>query len=197
MTELSPAQRSGITRRNNSRNAFLEAAEAVFADSDYLSVRVEHVASHAGVSAPTFYNIFPRKSAWAAAVLDQRVNQALDKRTSTAMQAAGAPRDRILDHLGLLAAVSMPMPMITKSLVDERAEGELYSDLLPCYYGELTVAFAAGQRWNVFRSGVSPSDIANFALDSIATACAMPLASSSINAKLLPSLVLDGFTGAV
>ena len=85
MIELDSHKRSGVTKRGNSLGAFLNAADEVFADVDYRSIDVRHIVHNSGKSEATFYNLFPGKSAWAAAVLDKQLNQSLDQETRTRM----------------------------------------------------------------------------------------------------------------
>jgi AcrR family transcriptional regulator len=192
MTELGPKQRAGITKRNNARNAFLDAAESVFTDSSYRDVTVERVASHALISVPTFYSMFSGKNSWAAAVLDKRLNEALYQPETTEAGTPRGPHARLLGHFGLLAQVSAPLPGITKALIDERTDTQAaYGDLVPRYHGDVTQAFADGQEQHVFRSDMPPASLADFALDSIALAYAVHLDNPAARAKTT-SLLLDG-----
>lgn len=190
MTELNFRQRAAITKRNRTRGAFIDATEAVFTDSDYGGIQVEHIANHAGLSVPTFYNTFSNKAAWGAAVLDKRLNEALDKQAATE---TGSPRNRVLGHLGLLGEVANPLPGITQAFVDERTTAHTpYSELVPRYYGAVTGRFRDGQEQQVFRDDMEASEMADFALDSLAIAYAVRVDSPATRTMNLPSVVLDG-----
>jgi AcrR family transcriptional regulator len=96
--------RAGLTKRLRSRQALLEAAEAVFSEHGWNDTRLEDVARRAGVSVATAYNHFPGKyvlighvySSHIAPVLQQAVND----------EAAQRPAAQALaDHLHQLATV--------------------------------------------------------------------------------------------
>lgn len=194
MTELNPRQRGGITRRNNTRNTFLDVAESVFTDSSYRDVTVQHVASHAAISTATFYSMFSGKNSWAAAVLDKRLSDALDQPGTTEARTSRTPRDRLLGHFGLLAEASAQFPGITKALVDERTDAQVpYRELLPQYYGEVTQAFVDGYEQFTFRRDMTPADMADFSLDSIAMAYAVHLDHPGARG-MHPTVLLDGLT---
>jgi AcrR family transcriptional regulator len=195
MTELTPWQRAGQTKRKNTLNALLDAADGAFADSDYQGIQVEHIVSHSAVSAPTFYNVFPGRSAWASAVLDQRLSEALDQAAAAGAEAPRTPHARLLGHLGLLERVSAPLPGITWALTEERRDQKRYGEMLPRYYGEVTQVFADGQGQRTFRSDIAPEEMAEFALDSLATAYAVHLDNPATRA-MSASLVLDGLASA-
>ncbi|NMI02183.1 TetR/AcrR family transcriptional regulator [Pseudonocardia acidicola] len=55
--------RAAQTKRDRTRRALLDAADAAFASRGWLRTRVEDIATAAGVSAATAYNHFPSKHA--------------------------------------------------------------------------------------------------------------------------------------
>jgi AcrR family transcriptional regulator len=189
MSELDPRTRAAITKRNNTRRAFLNAATEVFAEYSYPDIRADDIPQRAGRSSTSFYNFFVEKSDWAAAVLDSRLNDALDRETAAE---PGTPHSRLLGYFGLLGAVSAPLPGITIALVDERREQEPYSELLPRYYGEVTHAFQDGQEQQVFRIDIPAAEMADSSLTNIAVQYAIHLDDTAARARI-PSLALDGF----
>ncbi|WP_214365939.1 TetR family transcriptional regulator [Pseudonocardia sp. H11422] len=56
-----PRARAAQTKRDRTRRALLDAADAAFASRGWLRTRVEDVAAAAGVSSATAYNHFPSK----------------------------------------------------------------------------------------------------------------------------------------
>jgi len=78
MTELSRQQRAAITKRHETRGSFLGAAAGIFSELAYPDIQVMDVVRRSGISSATFYTMFPSKGAWAAAVLDARLNIELD-----------------------------------------------------------------------------------------------------------------------
>lgn len=190
---LSRQQKAGETKRNRTLNALLDAAEAEFADAGYAGAVVERAAGISTLSTATFYNYFTGKGALGAAVLDRRLNRALDREGGESVE---APRVRLLGHLGLLGDAAVPWPGITRALIDERT-GQLarpYTELLPRYYAELTGTLQDGQEQGVFRNDLQASDMAEFALDSLAMAYAVPLDDTMGRGTNAPFLVLNGLS---
>ncbi|HUB93009.1 MAG TPA: hypothetical protein VMB52_00730, partial [Verrucomicrobiae bacterium] len=178
------------------RDALLAVADGVFAHCDYRHIEVGHIASRAAVSVPTFYGIFSGgrfsrdsgKNAWGVAVLDQRLNAALDQEATTNAH----PHTRLLGRLSLLERVTASLPGITNALVGERTHSQVeYSGLLPRYYNEVTQIMADGQGQRDFSDAMSPSDMASSVLDSVAVAYAVHLDNPAARAASA-SLVVDG-----
>jgi AcrR family transcriptional regulator len=193
MTELNPRQKAAITKRNKTLDAFLSTAAPLYSDFSYPDIQVDDVVKRSGLSVPTFYNYFRAKSNWTAAVLDRRLNGALDQRVTTE---STSPRTLLLGHLGLLGEVSGSLPGSTKALVDERADAQLpYREILPRYYGEVAQAVQSGQEQHAFRGDMTAAELADFAIDSIALAYAVHLDNPAARAAS-PSLVLDGLRAA-
>jgi AcrR family transcriptional regulator len=185
-------QRAGATKRTNTYNSFIEAAPTVFAGSNYQKVVVDDVIRQSGRSAPSFYNIFSGKSAWATAVLDRRLNHTLEERPET--NHASSVRTRLLGHLTLLGDTITPMPGITAALVEERTKtdpAQPYSQLLPRYHGTLTEIVRSGQLREAFREDIFPEDMADFALDSLAIAYAVPLGTEPGRKATATSLIVS------
>lgn len=194
MTGLSRQQRAAITKRNKTRNAFLNTATDIFSELPYPDIQVMDVVRRSGISSATYYTMFPSKGAWAAAVLDTRLNTELDEWQVPEATQAPTPRAGVLGHLVLLGEVAAPLPGITQALVEERTTGQVpYSDLLPRYYGEITGALRDGQEQQAFRTDMEAGEMADFALDSLAMAYAMHLDNPMARTMNLPSVVLDGF----
>jgi AcrR family transcriptional regulator len=63
-----PRARAAATKRNRTRRALLDAADATFTARGWVRTRIEDVASNAGVSSATAYNHFPAKHALIAEV---------------------------------------------------------------------------------------------------------------------------------
>ena len=193
MPEISPHQRAATTKRNRTRDAFLDAVTTVFTDSDYQGIKVEHVANYACLSIPTFYNTFSSKSAWGAAVLDRHLDEALGRQAAAETGSPRTPRDRVLGHLVLLSEAAQPLAGITKALVDERTESQMqYSELLPRYYSGVTGTFRDGQEQRVFRADIEAAEMADFTLDSLAVAYAVHLDNPASRTTNLPSMILGG-----
>lgn len=187
-------RRAAATKRLRTREAFVGAAADLFAEYDYSTIRVDDIAQHSGRGLATLYNYFPArsKSAWAAAVLDSRLNQALDQPTAREAQVSRAPRNLLLGHFGLLYEVSTPLSGITQALVEERAAGESYPDLLPRYYGEVTQALRDGQDQQVFRGDMDATKLADLTLDSLASIYAIPSDEGVARASGMAAILLDG-----
>ena len=56
-----PRARAAQTKRDRTRRALLDAADATFGSRGWANTRMEDVAAAAGVSAATAYNHFPSK----------------------------------------------------------------------------------------------------------------------------------------
>ena len=195
MTDLDPHQRAAITKRNKTRSAFLGTATDIFSELAYPDIQVMDVVRRSGISSATYYTMFPSKGAWAAAVLDARLNTELDKQQVPEAVPAPTPRARVLGHLVLLGEAAAPLPGVTQALVEERTTGQVsYSELLPRYHGELTGALRHGQEQQAFRANMDAAEMADFALDSLAMTYAVHLDSPAARTMNLPSLVLDGFS---
>lgn len=194
MTELDPRQKAAITKRRNTRDAFIGTASALFREFEYPDITVEDISRRSARSTPTFYNVFTGKSDWAAAVLDTRLNGSLDQQHNPEAGRTPIPRTKVLGYLAILGEVAAPLPGITKALVDERTNaGQGYSELLPTYYSEVYEALRDGQEQHAFRANMDAAEMANFALDSLAMAYAVHLDNPVAWTMNLPSLVLDGF----
>ena len=188
MTELSRQQRAAITKRDKTRNAYLGTAPDIFSEHAYPDIQVMDVVHRSGISSATFYTMFPAKSAWAAAVLDTRLNEALDQRRTPEGVPALTPRARALGYLTLLGEVAVPLPGITQALVEERTTGQVpYSELLPRYHGEVTGALRDGQEQHIFRGDMTPDEMADVAIGSLALAFAVHLGDPATRT------ILDGF----
>lgn len=192
---INPTAESRNHQAQSDQDSFLDAATGVFTDSDYSRVKVEHVVSHAGLSTPSFYNVFSGKSAWGAALLDRRLQEALDKQPAAGTAPLPAPRDRVLGNFALLGEVAKPLPGITKALADERTDSQMqYSDLIPRYYSEVVVAFQDCQEQRVFRADMEAAEMADFVIDSLAMAYAVHLDNAAAYTANLPSMILDGLS---
>src|ERR1700733_14492149 len=66
--EEDPRARGARTKRDRTRRALLDAADAAFGSRGWARTRVEDIAQSAGVSAATAYNHFPTKHALLAQV---------------------------------------------------------------------------------------------------------------------------------
>lgn len=86
MTELSRQQKAAITKRNKTQSAFLGTAPDIFGELGYPDIQVMDVVRRSGISSATFYSMFPTKGAWAAAVLDARLNTELDQQQAPEAQ---------------------------------------------------------------------------------------------------------------
>lgn len=143
----------------------------------------------------TFYNFFPTKVDWAVAVLDSRVNEALDQQAADEPELAQAPRERVLGHLVLLGDVATSLPGITRALVEKRTDAQApYTELLPRYYGEVTHLLQEGQEEHSFQTDIRADQMADFAIDSLAMTYAVHLDNQARGTAALPSLLLDGLT---
>jgi AcrR family transcriptional regulator len=69
-----PRARAAQTKRNRTRRALLDAAEAMFDARGWARTRVEDIAAAAGVSAATAYNHFPTKHGMIGAVVGPLVH---------------------------------------------------------------------------------------------------------------------------
>lgn len=187
-------RRAAATKRIRTREAFVGAATDLFAEYDYSNIKIDDIAQRSRRSIATLYNYFPTrtKSSWAAAVLDARLNQALDQPAAPENQMARTPRSLLLGHFGLLDTVSAPLPGITQALIEERTAGEPYTNLLPRYYGEVTQALRDGQNQQVFRGDIDAAELADLTLDSLASVYAIHLDERIARATNMVFLLLDG-----
>ncbi len=187
-------RRAAATKRIRTREAFVGAATDLFAEYDYSTIKVDDIAQRSGRGLATLYNYFPArtKSSWAAAVLDTRLNRALDQRTAVEAQVGRAPRSLLLGHFGLLDTVSAPLSGITQALIEERTVGEPYTKLLPRYYDEVTQALRDGQDQQVFRGDMDATKLADLTLDSLASVYAIPSDEGVARASGMAALLLDG-----
>jgi AcrR family transcriptional regulator len=96
--------RAGLTKRLRSRQALLEAAEAVFTEHGWNAARLEDVARRAGVSVATAYNHFPGKFVLIGHVYSSHIAPVLQQAEDD--EAAQRPAVHALsDHLHQLATV--------------------------------------------------------------------------------------------
>jgi AcrR family transcriptional regulator len=109
-----PRARAAQTKRDRTRRALLEAAEATFSARGWGNTRMEDVAAAAGVSAATAYNHFPSKH-----VLIGHVYGPLIRPLITQAQrdlATGRPVvDALRDQVSALARISYRYRRITAS----------------------------------------------------------------------------------
>lgn len=192
MPELSRQQKAALTKRSNTRNALVQAAPDVFDGRSYHSIRAEDIFHGSGISSATFYEYFSGKSSWAATILDAQLNKALDQPTAREAEIGRTPRALLLGHFGLLDAVSAPLSGITQALVEERAAGEPYTELVPRYYGEVTQALRDGQDQQVFRADIDATELADLTLDSLASVYAIHLDERATRAADMAAILLDG-----
>jgi AcrR family transcriptional regulator len=115
--------RAAKTKRDRTRRALLDAADSVFGSRGWTNVRMEDVATAAGVSAATAYNHFPSKHALVGHVFAPIVRP-LEKAARQDID-AGRPVDAaVKDQVVALVRVSKRNQILTSSYwsaVDEYA----------------------------------------------------------------------------
>ena len=149
--------RAGLTKRLRSRQALLEAAEAVFTEHGWHSTRIEDVARRAGVSIATTYNHFPSKYVLIGHVYANRVTPVLrqaDHDSASRLPAVQALTDHlhqlttvVRDYRPLTAAFAMAVQEYT-ARVQQRPDPGNEDDpraLVPVPHG-LTVLIDTAQR---------------------------------------------------
>lgn len=101
-----PRARAARTKRNRSRAALIDAADAVFAARGWAATRVEDIARTAGVSPATAYNHFPSKHVLIASVFAPHVRTLLaqvDAHLASARPVTEALSEQVM-ALALLSA---------------------------------------------------------------------------------------------
>ena len=192
MASHNSRQAAGHTKRRDTITRLLDTADELFADSDYANFGVTDISGSVPVSPVTFYKIYPRKASWGAAVLDRRLNTLLVEQASQAQEVAATPHAQLLGKLGLLADAASPMRGITTALAEERLNGRQYGAMVHWYHDGVAQAIWEGQEADVFRRGVNPRVLADFALDSMVTSYAACVDDTAM--KIVPGLVVDGLT---
>ncbi len=77
-TALSPAASRGARRRERTRAAALDAAESLLADHALADIRMEDVATKAGIAPASLYTHFGTKSGLVAATVDRLMDVSVD-----------------------------------------------------------------------------------------------------------------------
>jgi AcrR family transcriptional regulator len=67
------------TQKAMTRRLLLEAALELFQKQGYAATSIDDIASKAGTTRPTFYAHFPSRSALMRALIDERLNEALER----------------------------------------------------------------------------------------------------------------------
>jgi AcrR family transcriptional regulator len=165
----------------------------LFARATYANITADDLALAARVTRATFYNTFLGKSAWAAAVIDDRLNEALDQRLAVEDEVRASPPARLLGYISLLDTVVRPLPGIAKSLLDERTQARQrsYGELLPRFHAEMVGTLQAGQISEAFRSDIAAADLADFVLDSMAVSLAVNLPDRLDRAEGVAALLVQ------
>lgn len=100
-----PRARAAQTKRDRTRRALLDAADATFGARGWANTRMEDVAAAAGVSAATAYNHFPSKHVLVGSVYGPLVRPLLDQAEHDV--ATGRPVvDALTDQVQALARIS-------------------------------------------------------------------------------------------
>ena len=107
-----PRARSARTKRDRTRRALLDAADATFGSRGWADTRMEDVAAAAGVSAATAYNHFPSKHVLVGSVYGPLVRPLLSEAEQDI--AAGRPVvDALTDQVRALARISQRYRRLT------------------------------------------------------------------------------------
>lgn len=107
-----PRSRAAQTKRDRTRRALLDAADATFASRGWANSRMEDVAAAAGVSAATAYNHFPSKHTLVGAVYSPFVHPLLVQAQQDL--AAGRPLvEALCDQVVALARISQRYRKLT------------------------------------------------------------------------------------
>lgn len=97
--------RAARTKRDRTRRALLEAADAAFSSRGWLRTRIEDVATAAGVSAGTAYNHFPSKHALMGHVFAPLINPVVAQ--AELDRASGRPVvEGLIDQVTALSRIS-------------------------------------------------------------------------------------------
>jgi AcrR family transcriptional regulator len=109
-----PRARAARTKRDRTRRALLDAADATFGSRGWADTRMEDVAAAAGVSAATAYNHFPSKHVLVGSVYGPLVRPLLSEAARDI--AAGRPVvDALTDQIRALARISQRYRKLTAS----------------------------------------------------------------------------------
>jgi AcrR family transcriptional regulator len=107
-----PRARAARTKRDRTRRALLDAADATFGSRGWADTRMEDVAAAAGVSAATAYNHFPSKHVLVGTVYGPLVRPLLSEAEHDI--AIGRPVvDALTDQVMALARISRRNPKLT------------------------------------------------------------------------------------
>jgi AcrR family transcriptional regulator len=109
-----PRARAARTKRDRTRRALLDAADATFGSRGWANTRMEDVAAAAGVSAATAYNHFPSKHALVGHVYRPLVTPLLVQAERDA--ATDRPMvEALADQIGALSRISFRHRTLTAS----------------------------------------------------------------------------------
>ena len=107
-----PRARAAQTKRDRTRRALLDAADATFGSRGWANTRMEDIAAAAGVSAATAYNHFPSKHVLVGCVYAPLVRPLLSEAEHDI--AIGRPVvDALTDQIGALARISQRYRKLT------------------------------------------------------------------------------------
>ena len=184
------------TRKDRSRAAILDAAEAAFAGLGFDNVSMDGIARRAGLTRMTVYNLFASKDDIAMAVGDRAAAKAdpwLRPRMEAGESAAGILRDALLGsaHWCLenptIAAINLRGRKLTSLQPPAGA---------PSFHGIVRDIFALGQRQGEIRADEDPNDMALVLLGGFAQLILFTLAGTPFDparVELLLRLNIEGF----
>lgn len=195
MTTLTSYQRAAITKRRNTRDAFMGAADTIFERCLYRDIQVKDITRQSGRSEATFYNAFLSKNDWAIDVLNARLNKALTLYLPREEGGATVVYTRALGRLSVFEGVSTGLPGITQGLIEERTRtGGSHSKLLPEFHRAIVQVVHEGQEERLFRADIEATQMADFAIDSLSLACAIKGNNAPSQIMNPSTLIVDGFT---
>jgi AcrR family transcriptional regulator len=90
-----PERRRQVTRKSPGHTALLTAASAEFAERGFDGTSIRDIAARAGVSLSALYHYYPGKQALLAAILDEGMDDYLDRCQSALANTTPAPADRL------------------------------------------------------------------------------------------------------
>lgn len=119
VTEQKPWERAAETKRRRTRASLIAAADAL-ARRDGVNVRAEDVATEAGVSVATFYNVFPTRGAMFTQTFNEVVSEPHRAAVQSILERTGAPGEKSTSYNEERARLTDLLEALEALLTDRR-----------------------------------------------------------------------------
>ena len=184
------------TRKDRSRAAILDAAEAAFAGLGFANVSMDEIARRAGLTRMTVYNLFASKDDIAITIGD-RIAAKADPWLRPRMEAGESAASLLRGALMGSAEWCLANPTIAAINLRGRKLTSLQPPAgAPSFHGLVRDIFALGQRQGLFRDDEDPNDMALVLLGGFAQLILFSLAGTPFDparVELLLRLNIEGF----